>query len=509
MTTIGGEKGLRSGPVLMRREMVAFLPAIGLAALWFGLEAMLLVTATALAVGWMTRPIAVPQPEEASEASAPPVSARAEATQILQDILHDAQQRRRSTACLVIGFDSARGLKRQLAPHEFEDLLDISHDRITTALREGDRVIRIDQARFAVLLKPTQNPNLESLIQLSGRLQSTLETPFSISQRTVAPSVHIGFCLMTRAPEPGGASLLGAAEQAADEAERNGPGAIRAYSSEIRSRTRARSELTQEIGAALEGGKIIPFFQPQLCTDTGQISGVQALPRWMHPSRGVLTEQDILPAVDAAGLRSRFSEVMLFECFNALHEWDKCGENFGPVGLPVSAETLANPKLSERLKWELDRFSIAPAKLCLILQQNVLGQLGEEVVSQNLQACAKLGCIIELAGFGNGPASITNIRRSAAQRLRIHRSFVAHVDQDPEQQRLVAALIAMADGLGLTTLAEGVQSISEHAMLAQLGCQHVQGRAISSPMPLEESFDWAARHRAKLQATPRLNRRAP
>jgi EAL domain-containing protein (putative c-di-GMP-specific phosphodiesterase class I)/GGDEF domain-containing protein len=510
MTTIGGEKGLRSGPVLMRREMVAFLPAIGLAGLWFGLEGMALVAVTALIVGWMTRPIALPQTEEDTIPDVPPVAlpVRDEAVQAMDALLEEASTRRRSTACLVIGYDSAPSLKRDLAPHEFEDLLELSRDRITDILREGDHVLRIGQTRFAVLLKPTRNQNLESLIQLSGRLQAELENPFSISQRTIAVTMHIGFCLMTRAPQAGGDALLSAAEQAADEAERNGPGAIRAYSSEIRSTTRARSELTQEIGAALESGKIIPFFQPQLCTDTGQISGVQALPRWLHPSRGILTERDILPAVDAAGLRTRFSEVMLFECFDALRQWQQAGETFAPVSLPISIETMVNPKLSERLKWELDRFSIAPEMLCLILQQNVLGQLNEEVVVQNLRACAQLGCQIELAGFGNGPASIANIRRSGAHRLRIHRSFVTHVDQDAEQQRLVAALIAMADGLGLTTLAEGVQTIGEHAILAQLGCHHVQGRAISAPMPLEETFEWAARHRTKLEATPRLSRRS-
>lgn len=514
MNTTGGHKttnetrrrwGKTAGPILMRREMVAFLPAVALAGLWFGLEAMTLLGLTALIVAWMTRPLAIPEEDEAEEVAAPPQRAEAEAA--MDALLKEATSTGRGTACLVVGIDEPGLVARQLSRAEYDGFLAQFGERIRGVLRNSDRIARLEDARFAVLLTPTQRPDLESMIQLSGRLQSACEAPFSVSARSVNVTSHVGFCLMSRAPEPTGASILAAAETAADEASRNGPSAIRAFSTEIRAHARVASGLSAEFGAALEGGQIVAYFQPQISTDTGAISGVQGLPRWLHRERGILTECDIVPAVNATGQHLRLAEVMLFQCFNALREWERLPVAPGPVSLPLSLALATDPKMLDRIKWEFDRFDIAPSRIRLVLQQEVTARLGEEVITRNLSQCAKLGCLIELAGFGNGPISVASIRRTGASRIRIHRSFVTNVDRDPEQQRLVAAIVSFAESLGLQSIAEGVSTIGEHAMLAQLGCNHVQGKAISPALPLDESIAWIQRHEAKLSATPRLDTR--
>jgi EAL domain-containing protein (putative c-di-GMP-specific phosphodiesterase class I)/GGDEF domain-containing protein len=493
---------------LVRRELIAFVPAIGLAALWFGAEAASLVALTAFWVAWMTRPLGPAEAREDDAADgATGLPLRDAAVDAMDAFLEDATARAHGTACLVLGLDQPENLERHLQPSEFEEVLFRTAERLKAVLREHDIVARLDGARFAVMLKPTPRPDLESMIQLSGRLQTAAEAPLSIAKRSIPLSAHVGFCLKGRSVGHDGEAMLSAAEIAAEEAQRNGPSAIRAFSVEVQKTAQARSDLSGEASAALEGGMILPYFQPQLCTDTGRISGVQAIPRWSHPDRGLLTEKDILPAIDAAGLRQRFAEIMLFQCFHALREWDRLGEPFGPVSLPVSPELMTNPKMSERLRWEFDRFDIAPNRIRLILQQNLLPQIRDEVIAHNLAQCHRMGCAIELAGFGASDASVTTIRRSSASRLRVHRSFVARIDTDAEQKRAVAAIISMAEGLGLETLAEGVQTIGEHAALSQLGCRHVQGRAIALPMPLEETIDWARRHRAKLRSTPLLGRK--
>ncbi|MDV7271959.1 GGDEF domain-containing protein [Thioclava sp. A2] len=500
--------GKAIGPILWRREMVAFVPAVGLAWLWFGLGVMMLVGVTALAVAWMTRPLSAPdfenQPPRDGVTGLP---LRAEGETILEGLLIEAENTAQSTACLVVGVDGAEGLAHQLSPTEFDEVLGKISERLVDSLRHKDRVVRLEGAKFAVMLKPTPRPDLESMIQLSGRLQSAVSDPVSIAYRAVSLTLYVGFCLMGRAPEAGAVALLGAAELSAEEAARNGPRAIRAYSTEICQSADVRSALSSEVTAALENGQVRAYFVPQLCTDTGHVSGMQVVPRWVHESRGVLPEQDLMTALEAAGLRQRFAEVMLYQSFAALRAWEERALNLGAISLPVSAELLSNPKMTERLRWEFDRFDVLPSRIRLILRHSVLPLIGQEVVSRNLRACVALGCQIELSGFGNGQASVSCIRRSNAQRLRIHRSFVANVDKDPEQQRLVAALISLAEGLGLETIAEGVQTIGEHSMLAQLGCQHVQGKAIAAPMPLDETFDWSERHLAKLAATPILQTR--
>ncbi|MER5173270.1 GGDEF domain-containing phosphodiesterase [Thioclava kandeliae] len=492
----------------MRREMIAFVPAIILAGYWIGLEAMILLGVTALAVGWMTRPVLPSDDLEMTTLDpATGLPLRELALPMMDKIMAEARTSNRLTSCFVIAIDDPQNFTANTSTREFDDTMRRSAERLRSVLRDSDYIARLGGARFMVMLKPTPNPDLESMIQLSVRLQSTLEEPLSIGGRTLSPTFHIGFCQMSRSPKPDAESILDAAEIAAEEASRNGTSAIRAFSNEIRRSAEIRSALSAEVGDALENGEIVAYFQPQICTDTGLISGMQAMPRWLHRDRGVLGETDIMPAVMAANLRTRFYEVMMFQVFNGLKEWNAREELVGVISLPINEELLANPKMPERLQWEFDRFELPADQIRLVLEQEIVSKLSDDMISHTLSACRKMGCKIELAGFGSGPASINSVRNACAERIRIHRSFVAHVDHDAEQQRLVAAIISLAEGLGIQTIAEGVGSIGEHAMLAQLGCNHVQGRGIASPMPLEETHDWIARHMAKLEKTPRLNTR--
>ncbi|MFV2035772.1 MAG: EAL domain-containing protein, partial [Halocynthiibacter sp.] len=127
-------------------------------------------------------------------------------------------------------------------------------------------------------------------------------------------------------------------------------------------------------------------------------------------------------------------------------------------------------------------------------------------ISRNINGLAALGCSIDLDDFGTGHASIANIRRFTVSRIKIDRSFVTHVDDDRDQQRMISAILTMAERLGLETLAEGVESISEHAMLAQLGCDHIQGFALARAMPFEDTPAWLQKYRAKLPSAPLIGR---
>ena len=131
-----------------------------------------------------------------------------------------------------------------------------------------------------------------------------------------------------------------------------------------------------------------------------------------------------------------------------------------------------------------------------------------DVIARNVAALAGLGCLIDLDDFGTGRAAMTSIRRFGVHRIKIDRSFVARADRDPAQQRMVAAIVSMAETLGLDTLAEGVETVGEHAILAQIGCRHVQGFAVARPMLLADSHGWLAAHAAKLVSALPGGRRA-
>jgi EAL domain-containing protein (putative c-di-GMP-specific phosphodiesterase class I) len=223
--------------------------------------------------------------------------------------------------------------------------------------------------------------------------------------------------------------------------------------------------------------------------------------------RGVLAPAEFLPTIMNTGLSERLGELMLVQALSALRGWDKGGQNVPSVAVNFSKEELRNPSLAAKLKWELDRFDIAAERLTVEILESVVAHADNDVVVQNIAALAKMGCRIDLDDFGTGHASIANIRRFSVDRIKIDKTFVRHVDTDQSQQQIVSAILSMAERLGLETVAEGVESIGEHANLSQLGCTCVQGFAIACPMPLEATGDWITKHRAKLATTPKVNRR--
>ena len=177
------------------------------------------------------------------------------------------------------------------------------------------------------------------------------------------------------------------------------------------------------------------------------------------------------------------------------------------VSINLSQQDIADPNLSDTIAWELDRCDLAPDRLCLEILETVVTDTPDDSAVRSLQRLSQLGCAIDLDDYGTGHASIAAIKRFPINRIKIDRSFVMKCDQDPDQQRLVSALLSMADHLELDTLAEGVETVGEHALLAQLGCGYVQGFGISRPLPFEDTIGWINQHNTKIAQAPDINRR--
>lgn len=273
-------------------------------------------------------------------------------------------------------------------------------------------------------------------------------------------------------------------------------------------RAKVQHDLIEDVSIALENGQILPWFQPQVSTDTGEVTGFEALARWLHPTRGMIPPCDFLPAIEEAGLFERLGEVILYQSLASMIKWQESGFTVPKVGVNFSGAELRNPKLVDKIRWELDRFDLSPDRLAVEVLETVVADTGDDIITRNIAGLASLGCSIDLDDFGTGHASIANIRRFSVDRIKIDRSFIMKVDTDPEQQHMVAAILTMADQLKLETLGEGVETIGEHAMLAQLGCGHIQGFGLARPMPYEDTLEWMQKHSAKLAETPKIGRRA-
>ncbi len=492
--------------MLLGPQALAFVPALTLAGFWLGGEGLLVLLALVLpacfaAAGFARPPVSLDDMPRDGLTGLP---LRQSAVDRLDRFLRKGAQLEQSTACLALRLDGFEDLGGKHAQAFRDTVLMRVGERLTAAIRNKDLLTRLEGPNFAVVLDPIPGADLETLIQLAARIQGEIANPIVVEGVRVYATVSIGFCQLRNAPEQTGEAVLMAAGHALGDAAISGPGAIRAYTKEVHRAAVERTSLTGEVERALANGEIRAWFQPQVSTDTGQLTGFEALARWNHPDRGIVPPAEFLSIIEDGGLSERLGEVILYNACAALREWDQAGLTVPRIGVNFSPSELRNPRLVDKIKWELDRFDLDPSRLAIEILETVMSQESIDAISRNIWALQELGCSIELDDFGTGSASIANIRRFAVGRIKIDRSFITHLDTDREQQTMVAAILTMAERLDLETLGEGVETAGEHAMLAQLGCGYVQGFSIGRPMPMAETFTWYERHKAKVVQTSRL-----
>jgi len=306
-----------------------------------------------------------------------------------------------------VEIDEFKSIEERYGRKAGDEILAKTAERITDCLRDYDIIARVDPATFAVAMGPMRHCDLEVAIQLSGRLQKAIETPISVDATTVYIASSIGFCLSARAPSDHGEAMLDAALVAMVEARRNGPSAIRAFTPELRARIEARHSLIEEVASALDSGDIHPWYQPQVSTETGRVTGFEALARWKHAQRGLVSPAEFLPAIEQAGLMERLGEAMLYHALTAVKAWDRAGLDVPTVGVNFSPDELRNPKLVEKVRWELDRFELEPARLSVEVLESVVANSDDDVVTRNIAGLAELGCLIDLDDFGTGHESVS------------------------------------------------------------------------------------------------------
>ncbi|SLN38061.1 Cyclic di-GMP phosphodiesterase Gmr [Pseudoruegeria aquimaris] len=480
-----------SGP-----QILAFLPAATLASYWIGGESGLLLCALglpaafALAGSFGFAPD-VPEPE------ADPAQQKGFAHAV--DVaMRAARGTSRRPACYLLMLDEYNALIEHYGRESIHEIERRVAERLARSLRSGDRLYPLGNGRFGVVTAPEERLSLEASIQIGTRLQSAITEPFSLDGLTVYTSCCVGFCLAGQAHAETGAASVAAAEAALELARRQGPGAIRAFTPEIAALPAEIPILAEALETALAEGQIIAHFQPQVSARTGEITGFEALARWNHPERGLLPPGEFLPVIATAGLSERLCHRMLDEALRAMARWRAAGLAVPSVSVNLSTEELRNPGIVDHIRWELDRHGVPAGALTLEVLETVAAGAGDEMIVRNLAALSALGCHIDLDDFGTGAAAIANIRRFCVQRIKIDRSFVTHIDTDSDQQAIVSGILSLAERLKVDTLAEGVETPSEQAVLAQMGCGHVQGYGIARPMPLIEAEAWIAEHQGRL-----------
>jgi diguanylate cyclase (GGDEF)-like protein len=474
-------------------QALAVLPAVILAGYWWGGQVVLVVASVIFPVAyWISTHFSKTHTPELERADATTGLPRRNAAIFHADrILADGEAKATMAAALVVGIDEMEQVGQNLGAEAWDKVLKLAADRVSSELRQvPDIVARLDGPRLCAVLSSGSKLDLEALIQITARLQRALRIPMDVGHTRVFVTASIGFCPASKLGSVSGVALIEAAEAAQAYAASQGAGSIRAYSPEIKEKVKQRQALSDQLPMALDTGEIQPWFQPQIKTQTGELIGVEVLARWEHPKAGIVSPAEFLPMVEEQGLGDRLLEVMLASALTSLQNWDRAGLSVPGISVNFSSAELRNPEIVDKVKWELDRFSIDPGRFTVEIVETVAARADDDVILRNIEGFRDLGCKIDLDDFGTGNASITSIKRFAAHRIKIDRSFVTKVDTDEDQQNLIRAILSMADGLGLQTLAEGVETPEEHEALREMGCDFLQGFEIARPMPFADVEVW-------------------
>jgi diguanylate cyclase (GGDEF)-like protein len=329
-------------------------------------------------------------------------------------------------------------------------------------------------------------------VTVAAELTAALAAPLSLEGIAVSVRPVVGYARFPRdAVTPTG--LARRADVARRDAKARGL-AVVAYDPERDGHSRERLALAADLRAALEtrgGGGLWLAFQPQVALATGEVHGAEALLRWCHPTRGELSPAEVLPVAERSGQMSALTDWVLEHAVAQIAALQARGVVL-PISMNVSAVTLVDAGLPERISAMLKRYRVRPELLVV--------EVTEDAVMRDRRRCldvlehiAALGVQISIDDFGTGQSSLGQLRHLPADELKIDRRFVNGMADDPLDGEIVRLVIALGARMGVRVVAEGIETEAEHATLAELGCDVVQGFGIGRPVPASGLWAWLVR----------------
>jgi diguanylate cyclase (GGDEF)-like protein len=358
-------------------------------------------------------------------------------------------------------------------------------------VRKEDLVARIGGDEFVVVIE--MSDGCGDIGDLAQGIISRISRPVPIGTDTAQVGASIGIAFSQDAngdPE----RLLANADIALYEAKSMGRGCHCIYCAETRQRLEQNNSLILELKSAIARQEISVYFQPQIDGRNGKLLGLEALVRWHHPTKGVLSPGEFLDVAFENGLSDPISNIVLEKAIHALQFWRSRGLKVQQVSINLHAKQLRDDSFIETVMTSIERSDLSPADLAIEVLESVLVGDESDPVIANLGALQKLGFPIELDDFGTGHASISNLRKFKVDKVKIDRAFVTGVASNVDQEVMLRAIIELTHNLGIECIAEGVETESEKSKLLALGCAQMQGYGICRPMSFEAATQWIYLH---------------
>ena len=388
----------------------------------------------------------------------------------------------RAVAVLLLGLDRFKEVNDTFGHEAGDALLREVGPRIRSELQPYDTLARVGGDEFAVLLETDSR----TALHLAERIRAALEVPFELEGHALDVSGSIGISFY---PEHGddGSTLLRRADIALDMAKGSGAGTT-VYATALDAHSPARLALTAELRKAIGAGELTLVYQPVVALQDGRSTGVEALARWPHPTRGLVPPADFIPVAERSGLIKPLADWVLDRAIARSLAWS-AGDEPLEIAVNISMRNLLDPRLTDSVARRIAEHGIDPSRLCLEITESVAMADPDHTMSVLLRL-RDLGVRIAIDDFGTGYSSLAYLRRLPVDALKIDRTFVAGLGRDVASSSIVKATIELGHLLDLVVIAEGVEEERHLLALRALGCDRAQGYFIARPMAEDAVPAW-------------------
>jgi diguanylate cyclase (GGDEF)-like protein len=402
-------------------------------------------------------------------------------------------------AVFFIDLDNFKSVNDSLGHAVGDELLVATGARVRATLRDTDTVARLGGDEFLVLAPDVANE--VQVEEIAERLNKAVSEPHDLSGRKVVAHCSIGIALY---PDNGEnvETLMANADNAMYQAKASGQGSAIFFTEEMNTRLRERMQMEQDLNLAVELGQLALHFQPIFDASGQHHRGAEVLLRWHHPERGAISPAVFIPLAEATGQIVSIGDWVLEQACRSWSAWHNEGINPGFLAINISRIQFRK-RLSKRIAELMSIYGVPPRALELEITESVLLD-DHHQVAEELGSLRAVGLTLSLDDFGTGYSSLSYLKRFRFDVLKIDRSFVAGLPHNPDDVMLVKAILAMAKGLDLRVVAEGVENRDQLNFLTTQGCDLAQGFLLAKPMH-EEAY---RSYMQKLQASgesPRLS----
>lgn len=344
-------------------------------------------------------------------------------------------------------------------------------------------VSRISGDQFSVLVPIRRHVSNDA--EFGNELLQRLSAPFLLGVAEVHLSASAGTTILPQNAENSEEAHLNA-DVAVRKAKADGGNRCAAFAPDMYTTVHHQIELERMLRDAIKEREICVHFQPQINPKTNELTGLEALARWLHAEKGLIAPAEFIPVAESTGLIVSLGALVLDETCRQAREWLDEGFNFKHLAVNVSPMQLWQPDFVKSVRRALKRHNLAGHHLCLEVTESLFVDQEEGRVSAILTTLKDLGVSISLDDFGSGYSSLGYLNRLPFDQLKIDRGFIMNVDTDGRNQKLLAGIVSLGQGLGLSVVAEGAETKQEIDCLNKIGCDAAQGYFYAKPMPAKD-----------------------